>query len=88
MKEQKQPQAATSADVTAKNQPDEAEVHAQGAVDARAVDAQEHAVRDARPAGVFGGTIKTYLLEGCNVAIREDPREETLTCSSQLTLLL
>lgn len=41
--------------------PDEAEMHTQGAVDARAVDAQEHAIWDTRPAGVFSGTIKTYL---------------------------
>lgn len=30
-------------------------------MDARAVDAQEHAIWDTRPAGVFSGTIKTYL---------------------------
>lgn len=36
-------------------------MHTQGAVDARAVDAQEHAIWDTRPAGVFSGTIKTYL---------------------------
>lgn len=50
--------------------PDEAEVHAQRAVDPRAVDAQEHAVRDARPARVLGRTIKAHLLEGGNTGIR------------------
>lgn len=50
-----------------RDRPDEAEVHAQGAVDPRAVDAEEHAVRDARPARIFGRTIKTYLRGGGNV---------------------
>jgi len=42
--------------------PDEAEVHSQGAVDPGAVDAQEHSIRDAGPAGVLGGAVKTRLL--------------------------
>lgn len=41
--------------------PDEAEVNSQRAVDARAVDAQEHTIWDTGPAGVFGGTVKTNL---------------------------
>lgn len=41
--------------------PDEAEMHSQRAVDARAVDAQEHAVGDAGPAGILGGTVKAHL---------------------------
>lgn len=63
-------------------------MHAQRAVDPGAVDAQEHAVRDARPARIFGSTIKAYLLEGWNVPIREEPREETLGCSSKLSVFL
>lgn len=43
------------------NQPDEAEMHSQGAVDARAVDAQEHTVWDTCPAGIFGSAVKAYL---------------------------
>lgn len=41
--------------------PDEAEMHSQRAVDARAVDAQEHAVGDAGPAGILGGTVEAHL---------------------------
>ncbi len=41
--------------------PDKAEMHSQGAVDARAVNAQEHAIRDTGPARVFGCAVKTYL---------------------------
>lgn len=61
--------------LTLKNQPDEAEVHAQGAVDSRAVNAQEHTIRDTCPTWVFGGAIKTYLLEECNISIREDSQQ-------------
>lgn len=43
------------------NLPDEAEMHAQGAVDAWAVNAQEHTVRDTCPAGIFGSAVKAYL---------------------------
>lgn len=43
------------------NSPDEAEVNAQRAVDAGAVDAQEHAVGDTRPAGVLSSAVETCL---------------------------
>lgn len=36
-------------------------MNSQGAVDARAVNAQEHTIRDACPAGVFGCAVKTCL---------------------------
>lgn len=41
--------------------PDEAEMHSQWAVDAWAVDAQEHAVGNAGPAGILGGTVEAHL---------------------------
>lgn len=56
----------------ANNPPDEAEVHAQGAVDPRAVNTQEDAIRDTRPTRVFGGAVKTYLLAECNDHVSED----------------
>ena len=45
------------------NSPDEAEMHSQGAVDAGAVDAQEHTVGDTGPAGVLSSAVETHLCE-------------------------
>lgn len=36
-------------------------MHSQGAVDARAVNAQEHAVWDTGPTGIFGSTVEACL---------------------------
>lgn len=41
--------------------PDEAQVHSEGAVRARAVDAEEHPIGDAGPAGILGAAVEAHL---------------------------
>lgn len=44
--------------------PDEAQVHPEGAVRARAVDAEEHPIGDAGPAGILGAAVEAHLCVG------------------------
>ena len=54
--------------------PNEGQVHSQGAVCPGAVDAEEHPVGDARPAGVFRGAVKARLTEDMVIRhMKHDP---------------
>lgn len=54
--------------------PDEADVHAQGAVDAGAVDAQEDPVGNAGPARVLGAAVEARLEGQRDGRVGQSPR--------------